>query len=82
MSDQNKSSAQFKELIDVLTRWDPERLNACIILHFDKETKRLQSISPMLNVTSIQELFNQLSDARDAIQGFLNDLMNKNLIHN
>lgn len=73
---------KLKELIWLLQRWDESKLNACIILHFNKETKRLETISPLLQVDSIQELFEQMLCARDAIQGFLDDLMNKKLVKN
>lgn len=73
---------KFKELIEVLTRWDESHINGCIILHFNKETKRLESISPMLQVGSIAELMEQMLHARDAIQGLLDDLMNKGLAKN
>jgi len=72
----------LKELIRVLDKMNPEHINGCVILHFDKETKELKSISPMLNVTSIKELYGQLNQAKHAIHHFLNDLTNKGLHKN
>jgi len=61
---------------------NPKHLNGCITLHFNKESKELESISPMLPATSIQELINQLQSARNAIDHLLKDLVDKNLPKN
>jgi hypothetical protein len=71
-----------QEMIDLLNKWDENSINAVVILHFDKETKLLKSISPMLQASSMEELYNQLSSAEKAIHAFLNDLINKGLHKN
>ncbi len=69
----------MKELIRILKEMNPDTLNMCVIMHFDKETKELKSISPVVQATSIDELYNQLYSTREAISHFLNDLIDKGL---
>lgn len=73
---------KMTELIRLLEKWNLETLNCCVIVHMDKETKRVKSISPLLQATTVKEIYTQLSETRDAIQGFLNDLISKNLVDN
>lgn len=72
----------MSELIKLLKEYKPETINECIIVHLDKETEQVQSISPLVKARSMDELFTKLSNTRDAIQGFLNELVNKKLIDN
>lgn len=72
----------MEELLKVLRDMYPETVNGCVILHFEGDGKTLKSISPMLPADSIEVIFNSLSQTRDAIQGFLNDLLNKGLVSN
>lgn len=62
--------------LSALQEFDPAYYNGAVVLHFDKQTERLHSISPMIPATSIQELYLKLHDARDAITNVLNDLIN------
>jgi hypothetical protein len=71
-----------RDLLKAIQKFDERYLNGAVITHFDKETKLLKSISPMLPVQSISELYEQLRQTRDAIQHFLNDLVNKELYKN
>jgi hypothetical protein len=72
----------LQKLIKVLEEFAPDTANGCVIFHMHKETKQIKSISPLVQVTSIEELYNQLSQCRDAIHHFLNDLVNKGLHKN
>lgn len=67
------------QLIKILGEFKPETLNGAVILHLDKDTKQLKSISPLCPVESVDELYRMLSDARDGIQSFLNDLVDKGI---
>lgn len=69
----------MEKLIEVLKEMNPAYTNGCVILHFDKETGELKSISPMLPVQSIDGLYQGLSSAEKAIHQFLEDLINKGL---
>lgn len=72
----------MEKIIKALNEFSPDSLNGAVIIHMDKKTKEIKSISPLLSASSIDELYNQLSDTRDAIQHFLNDLVNKGLHKN
>lgn len=71
-----------EKLIEELNKFDESHRNGAVILHFDKETNELKSISPLLPVKSIDELYDSLKHAREAINHFLNDLVNKGLHKN
>jgi hypothetical protein len=71
-----------ENLIKAIQETFPETLNGAVIFHLDKETKNLKSITPICPVESVQELYIQLSNCRDAIHHFLNDLVNKGLAKN
>lgn len=43
---------------------------------------KVTHISPLVQAETVQELYNQLSDVRDAIAIFLNDLVDKGLPKN
>lgn len=75
----NNNINLIKELNNVLDKANPGYINGCVCLHFDKQTKELKSISPMVPATSIEELFNQLQSAEKAIHHFLQELVNKGL---
>lgn len=77
-----EQNTRMADLIKVLQAWDKDRFQGCIILHFNKDTKKLESMSPMVQVDSVQQLFDTMLDARNCIQSFLDDLMNKGLAHN
>lgn len=74
--------SKSNQLVNALSEFNPEFLNGAVVFHMDKETKELKSISPVCPVSSVDELYKQLSQVRDGIQHFLNDLLNKGIYKN
>lgn len=71
-----------EKLIGILAQWDTKFNNGAVLLHFDKETNELKSISPVLPVKSLEELVNSLQSARNAIDAFVKDVVDKQLPKN
>lgn len=69
-------------ILQHLQLMNPEMINMAVLLHCDRGTKKLKSISPIIQAASVQELYNQLKDARNAIHAFLEDLVKKGLCEN
>lgn len=46
------------------------------------EDGKVTHISPLVQAETVQELYNQLSDVRDAIADFLNELVDRGLPKN
>jgi hypothetical protein len=77
--------SEIQNLLKALNAAFPESLNGAVILHFDEETKELKSISPIIpfqSPTASEDLYNALVQARDAIQLFLNDWIDRGLPKN
>lgn len=71
-----------RQLIKLLQEFKTETINGAVIFHMNKQTRQVESISPLLQFESTQDMFNQLSRVRDTIQHFLNELVDKGLCHN
>lgn len=52
------------------------------ILYKLKADGRVSTISPCVKATNIDEMYNQLSNVRDAIQQFLQELIDKKIKQN
>lgn len=70
------------ELVTLLSTWHDDTDTAAVLLHCDKKTGKLKSISPLIKCSSIAELYDRLWEAKDAISLLLNDLIDKKLPKN
>lgn len=69
----------MEEIIKAINAHFPDTLNGAVLLHMDKETHEPKTISPLMPVENIEDLYMKLAGMRDAIQVFLNDMVNKGL---
>lgn len=68
-----------EKLLKALSEYDDQWINAAIIIHMDKVTKEAKTITPIVPAANLKELYVTLSSCRDAIQNFLNEMLNKGL---
>jgi hypothetical protein len=65
---------ESENLIRAMNEFSPNTLNGAVIFHIDKDTKKVISISPIIPVENSKDLFEYLSDCRNAIDHLLNKI--------
>lgn len=69
-------------LIKMLNEWDSEHQNGAILLHYDKISGVLKSISPVIPTDNLRDMIDKLIHARNAIDGFIKQLVDSQLSKN
>lgn len=69
----------MEELIERFDAMFPATVNGFIVLHFDKETRDLKSISPCVPVDNLGELIGKLGAVENAIHHLRDSLVNSTI---
>lgn len=72
----------IKELNAVIEKINPNTVNGCVCLHFNKKTMDLDAVSPMLPANNIKEMIQQLDLAERAIRDLKVTLINREVSKN